>query len=49
MDNYQAIAVIQLQKESKEITPVTLKGRMLHLMDLYSETAIYKLYEKEYA
>lgn len=42
MGNYEAIAyavvaVKQLQQESKEINENTLKGRMLYLMDIYSE------------
>lgn len=54
MGNYQAIAyavtaVETLRKDGKELTPITLRGRMLHLMDLYSETEIYKLYVKDYA
>ena len=54
MDNYEAIAyavvaITQLQNESKEITPTALRGRMLYLMDKYSETAIYRMYTEEYA
>lgn len=46
---YAVVAVETLRKESRKLTPTTLRGRMLHLMDLYSETEIYKLYETEYA
>ena len=54
MDNYQAIAyaviaVKTLKKERRELTPTTLRGQMLHLMDLYTETEIYRRYEKEYS
>ncbi len=52
MDNYQAIAYAvvaleELQKEGKKINNDTLKGRMLHLMDMYSESEIYKKYSNE--
>ena len=52
MDNYEAvayagIALAQLQKEGKEIKQDSLKGRMLALMDKYSEGDIYIKYEKE--
>jgi hypothetical protein len=48
MDNYQAIdyacvALKQLKKENKEITEISLRGRMLYLMDMYSEIEIEKL------
>ena len=51
MDNYQAIAYAQvalslLQKENVEITPKTLKGRMIYLMDMYSEREIEKVADK---
>ena len=49
MDNYEAIAYAvvaleQLKQEGKEINNNTLKGRMLKLMDLHSESEIYKIY-----
>lgn len=51
MDNWQAqayawVALYQLQKENKEITPDKLTDKMTYLMDMYSETEIEKLKEK---
>lgn len=51
MDNYEAIsyaviAVDDLKKEGKEITTQNLKGKMLYLMDMNSEAAIYKKAQK---
>jgi hypothetical protein len=47
MDNYEAIAYVvvalhELQIEKKEVNPEKLKARMLYLMDMNSEAAIYK-------
>lgn len=47
MDNYEAIAYAvmaldELKKEGKDITPQKLKDRMLYLMDMNSESEIYK-------
>lgn len=49
MDNYEAVAyacvaVKQLQDEGKEINEQSLRGRMLSLMDRYSESEIYTKY-----
>jgi len=49
MGNYEAVAYAvvaleQLQQENKEVNNITLKGRMLYLMDQYSESEIYKIY-----
>jgi hypothetical protein len=49
MDNYEAVAyacvaVKQLQDEDKEINEQSLRGRMLSLMDRYSESEIYTKY-----
>lgn len=49
MDNYEAIAyaVIALQElreEGKEVDERSLRGRMLSLMDRYSEKEIYEKY-----
>lgn len=51
MDNYKAIAYAvmaldELKKEGKEITTDKLKAKMLYLMDMNSETAIYKKAQK---
>ena len=51
MDNWQAqayawVALYQLQKEGKEITPDKLTSEMTYLMDMKSETEIEKLKEK---
>lgn len=47
MDNYEAMAYAlmaldELIKEGKEITPQKLKARMAYLMDMNSEAEIYK-------
>lgn len=52
MDNYEAIAYAvialkELQKENLETNSCNLKARMLYLMDKYSESEIYKMYERE--
>jgi len=52
MDNYQAVAYAtmalhELIKESKEITPQKLKSKMLYLMDMNSESEIYKKAQKK--
>ncbi|MBN2619438.1 MAG: hypothetical protein JXR64_14105 [Spirochaetales bacterium] len=49
MGNYEAvayavIALKQLQQEVKEINEESLSGRMLYLMDMYSENEIYTKY-----
>lgn len=49
MDNYEAVAyavvaVAQLQKENKEVNEENLRGRMLYLMDMYTEKEIYQKY-----
>lgn len=51
MDNYEAIAyavvaVDDLKNEGVEITTQNLKGKMLYLMDMNSETAIYNKAQK---
>lgn len=51
MDNYDAIAYAvvaldDLKKEGVEITPQNLKGKMLYLMDMNSESEIYKRAQK---
>lgn len=51
MDNYDAIAYAcvalrKLQTDGMEITEETIKGKMLHLMDMHSEPKIYKMYEE---
>lgn len=45
MNNYDAVsyarvALRQLEKEGKKIDEDTLKGRMLYLMDVHSESSI---------
>lgn len=52
MDNYEAIAYAvvaldDLKKECEEITPQNLKGKMLYLMDMNSESEIYKKAQKK--
>lgn len=52
MDNYEAIAYAcvaldQLIKEGVEVNSANLRGRMLYLMDLYSESEIYEKYSRE--
>ena len=47
MDNYEAIAYAvmaldELIKEGKEVTTQKLKARMTYLMDMNSESEIYK-------
>ncbi|BCZ46956.1 hypothetical protein psyc5s11_30230 [Clostridium gelidum] len=47
MDNYEAMsyavmALDELIKENKEISPQKLKARMTYLMDMNSESEIYK-------
>ncbi|ABR33802.1 hypothetical protein [Clostridium beijerinckii] len=47
MGNYEAIAyavvaLFELQSEGKEVTPLKLKARMLSLMDMNTESMIYK-------
>ncbi|ADL53195.1 hypothetical protein [Clostridium cellulovorans] len=47
MDNYEAVAyavvaIKELDIEGQEVNEITLKGRMLKLMDKYSEEEIYK-------
>lgn len=47
MDNYEAIAYAvvalnEIKKERKEINKQTLSGKMLYLMDMYSEKEILK-------
>lgn len=51
MDNYEAIAYAlvaldDLKKEDEEITTQKLKGKMLYLMDMNSESEIYKKAQK---
>lgn len=51
MGNYEAIAYAfvaleQLKKEGVEVNSSNLRGRMLHLMDLYSESEIYEMYSE---
>lgn len=51
MDNYEAIAYAvmaldELKKEGNEVTPQKLKSKMLYLMDLNSESEIYKKAQK---
>lgn len=51
MDNYEAIAYAvmafdELKKEGKEITTDKLKAKMLYLMDMNSESEIYKKAQK---
>ena len=51
MDNYEAIAYAlvaldEIKKEREEITPQSLKGKMLYLMDMNSESEIYKKAQK---
>jgi len=51
MDNYEAIAYAvmaldELLKEGEEITAQNLKGKMLYLMDMNSESEIYKKAQK---
>lgn len=51
MDNYEAIAYAvvaleELKKEDKELTPQKLKAKMLYLMDMNSESAIYEKAQK---
>lgn len=46
MDNYEAMAYAvmaldELIKEGKEVTPQKLKARMTYLMDMNSESEIY--------
>jgi hypothetical protein len=52
MDNYEAIAyacvaVRKLIKEKKEINESSLKREMTYLMDMNSESEIYKKYSNE--
>lgn len=52
MDNYQCIsygcmAVRELKKRKEEITERNLKAEMIYLMDMYSESEIYKKYQQE--
>jgi len=49
MGNYEAVAYAvvalkQLKNEGKEVNEIELRGRMLYLMDMYSENEIYKKY-----
>lgn len=52
MGNYEAIAYAviameQLQEEGKELNEQNLRGRMLYLMDRYSEKEIYDRYSNK--
>lgn len=52
MDNYEAIAYAcvalrQLKSENKVIDEENLKGEMISLMDMHSESEIFALYEEE--
>ena len=52
MDNYEAIsyavmALDELVKEGKGINPQKLKARMTYLMDMNSESEIYKKAQKK--
>lgn len=52
MGNYEAIAYAcvaleQLKKEGIEVNSLNLRGRMLYLMDLYSESEIYEKYSDD--
>lgn len=51
MDNYEAIAYAvmaldELLKEGEEVTPQKLKAKMMYLMDMNSESEIYKKAQK---
>lgn len=51
MDNYEAIAYAlvaldEIKKEGEEVTSQSLKGKMLYLMDIHSESEIYKKAQK---
>lgn len=52
MGNYEAIAyacvaLYQLNKEGVKVDELSLRSRMLYLMDMYSESEIYRIYSDE--
>lgn len=52
MENYQCIAYAicslrNIQKQHEQITEQSLKRELIYLMDIYSESEIYKKYQQE--